>query len=134
MLKQNGEYLFYRVEELKTNDSSVSEIWKLVEANTVANVPLGLRNSRLDGATQPFADFSSAGACWLATGEYGAFDRDVGIRYLSLLMQYNPETTFRLIEVRITQKSAVVMLGKTNCASECSYSIIGQFPILTAPK
>lgn len=103
MIRNDGDYKIYMIQHRYEKKGR----WAGTGDVLFANVPAKFRFASIHPLAHrsPFVQFAASGECWQQTGTHGTFDREVAIKMLELVAKYNPEHSFRVVLVRISQKT-----------------------------
>jgi len=100
MFRTDGKYKVYQIQHRFKKQGD----WSVSGDHLFANVPTNLR---VENGTFipvfPFNLFASTGDVWRFLGIHGTFDVKAGKKMLTLVAEYNPQHSFRLVLMRISQ-------------------------------
>ena len=105
MLFTDGTYEIYRIQHRykKKGEWAFSGL----DGDFAANIPVKKRftNVRDYKMTPAFYAFSACGEVWQTTGIHGTYDREHAIKVLKLMAEHNPEHSFRVVKLTLSQKT-----------------------------
>ena len=106
-IRNDGEYAIYRV-DVKAGERYIT--WHHLIPTIPNSVMYASDRDRRNGKRKdPMGSYNANGECWEKTGINGLFDRSQATELLEILAKHNPTRTFRVTEMKITQKITVIM-------------------------
>jgi hypothetical protein len=93
MIDKNGTFTFYKIQHLQKDGK-----WVYSNFDYFCN---GLK------LNEPYRSFTAIGKCWQEIGEQGCYNLSTGLLFLEQISQAWSNYQFRLVKIRITQKTTV---------------------------